>query len=275
MLFLLLSLIVKGRWLSFLFLQASLLSKSPFVFHSLYFGAIYLYKRQVVKLVITAAVSVLVLFYVFQSYYIQNAASPELHGLYIMNDQLPLLAKMGLRGAKIVEGLTYNIVPLPAVAINPTATIGFAVLMLVGWVLIVPDLIAGLRELYLRKEVRLRNWSQISEWPLFEPVILAGLLAISYAFGSHLRIYCPTLIFVYAALALCCKTSPRSLAGMAILILINMYGIFLSIPHMDSGCYDLATGPESCHSLPVPADVWNETRSSFIDTFAQFVKSKL
>ncbi|NJO53952.1 MAG: hypothetical protein HC829_03125 [Bacteroidales bacterium] len=256
--FLLLALLVSGRWSGLIFLQAATLSKSPFVFHILPFVWRDIRKRRVFDVVLTVAVAAVVLYVVYKTYYLYNFSHEVKQGLYTADEKVSVLFHLVARSAKVLEGLAYNLFPVPAFASSWQVALGAFLAMLVGWALIVPELVAGLRRLMDGASGPLRS-------AVAKPALLTVLMSVSYAFGSGLRLYCPTLIFLYTAVALLCRPSRRLVVGSAILIGVNLWGIALTVPAMDTGCHQLQPRPGFCDGPAIPVNNWFALRQSIVD----------
>ncbi|NJL08236.1 MAG: hypothetical protein HC900_08170 [Methylacidiphilales bacterium] len=256
--FLMLALVVSGRWSGLIFLQAATMSKSPFVFHILPFVWRDVRKRRVFDVVLTVAVAAAAIYFVYKTYYLYNFSNEAKQGLYIAGEDVGILVHLLVRGAKVLEGLAYNLFPVPAFASSWQVALGAFLAMLVGWALIVPEVVAGLRRLTDGTAGLLRS-------AVAKPALLTVLMSASYTFGSGLRMYCPTLIFLYTTVALLCRPSRRLVIGAAILIGVNLWGIALTVPAMDTGCHQLHPRPGFCDGPPIPVYNWAVRRQSIVD----------
>jgi hypothetical protein len=254
--FLLLALLVSGRWSGLIFLQVATMSKSPFVFQILPFIWRDIRKRRVFDVVLTMTIAAAALYFVYKTYYLYNLNSEVKLGLYNATDA-SVVVHLAARSAKVLEGLTYNLFPVPAFASSWQVALGAFLAMLVGWALIVPGVVAGLRRLMDSAAAPLRS-------AVAKPALLIVLLSMSYAFGSGLRIYCPTLIFLYTTVALLCRPSRLLMIGSTILIGINLWGVVLTVPGLDTGCNEFPQ-PGLCAGPPIPVDNWSALRQSVVE----------
>jgi hypothetical protein len=255
--FLLLALLVSGRWSGLIFLQVATMSKSPFVFQILPFIWRDIRKRRVFDVVLTMTIAAAALYFIYKTYYLYNLNSDVKSGLYAASENVNVIVQLAARGAKVLEGLAYNLFPVPAFASSWQVALGAFLAMLVGWALIVPAVVAGLGRLMDSAAAPLRS-------AVAKPALLIVLLSVSYAFGSGLRIYCPTLIFLYTTVALLCRSSRLLALGSTILIGINLWGIALTVPTMDTGCYQFPK-PGPCDGQPIPAHNWFALRQSVVE----------
>ncbi len=233
-------------------------SKAPFIFQNLVFAYSYLRRKRFISAALTVLGFLVSLYFIWQSYYAINVAA-KAHGLYLAEKSGPILISITvfLRGIKILEGIFYTFVPVPAYATDILFALGVSLLLLVLW---------G----YLTF-LSIRNWPSVSSDKRSRLAVYACIavsLSLPYAFGSGLRIYVPATLFFYLAAAFVIPDNSRTRVLLGTITLVYLLGSFLNYGPVLTGYHDLQN-PVSFEGRQVPAKKWDILRQDIVDQFVR------
>ncbi len=238
-------------------------SKSPFLFQNLAFAVAYARKRQYGFAALSLISMGIFLYFGYATYYATAVAGGG-HGLFLLESGSDrYFATIALfRSIKILEGVFYTFVPLSAYALSAAWVLGVGSVVIACWVAILVDLWRGPVGLGdLRRD------------PNFALVASIGLLlCVPYAFSSGLRIYVPATLFLYLAVGIAVglrgHPGTRTVAGISIIAVIHLAGVWLNYPASRTDCFELDRRHEArCQGTSVPAEDWNRFRGEMVDRF--------
>jgi hypothetical protein len=265
-LFLMLTLLHATAGRGLVYLVASDISKSPWIFHNVW----YMWRNrggpgQRWRAVVAAVVALLILgqSLIFWSDLGTTATSPMTH--LQVDGVIGTAISLAVRMAKVVEALFITVVPFPAFykAVPVAAFVAVSGLYAACWF--------RLAWLALHSG---SFWRRSGEF-----MMLVALMSIPFAANSDPRVIGPAIPFVYFAVFVSIPARPFVAFLAALLVLCNLFGVYLNFHLSDTGVYEpvrtldyVLCGP---HEMTIPMDRWRCERADIAHVVVKDINALL
>jgi hypothetical protein len=174
---------------------------------------------------------------------------------------------LAARAMKVAEGILYSFVPLSAYPGYWSLVAG--AVECACWAVVGAALLRTWRKADL--ETRRKACSLL---------VIGVLLSAPFAFGTHLRIYGPPVLFFYLGIGYLLEQSRAVTVALVLILVIHLGGVSLNYTANRTACYDLQvctrSGCEpgtSCGHNEVPADRWDSFRAQQVSRMTDWIGS--
>lgn len=193
-------------------------AKTPFIFQNIVFAARYAARRRWMASALALLCFVAFVLAGYLTHYARAESWPTL-----ASAEIPLAASLPLRGAKLLEGVSFVFAPIPMFAVTWWGPVAAFAAYLTLWAVVARSL------------DRARLTASPAGWLL----ALAVAMAVPFVYASDVRLTAHAAVFTFLAVA--SMTRWRRTARLAVvgILALNLTGIGLNYRTFDSGTYDI------------------------------------
>jgi hypothetical protein len=259
---------VPGKRLAFAVLGAG--AKTPFVLQGLFFALQDLKARRRLFAVAHLACVATFLYAAYATYYSTSVRVLAHRGLNRLGSDvsgIQAVLILAARSVKVAEGIFYSFVPLSAYPGHWSLAAG--AVECACWAVVGVAFLRTWRKADLETRRKARSL-----------LAIAVLLSASFAFGTHLRIYGPPVLFFYLAIGHLLEPSRAVTVALVLILMIHLGGVSLNYIANRTACFDLQVctryGCEpgtSCSHNQVPADRWDSFRAQQVGRMTDWIGS--